>query len=121
MSREIKFRALNSDGQWCYGLPYYDKSGDISMSLPSGHSVSGDIRKTLGQYTGLKDINNVEIYDGDIVIQTGFTPRKMVVNRSPDGYKMPKFGCYRDGNTSSELSFEYEVIGNIHQNPELLK
>ena len=70
----------------------------------------------LMQYTGLHDKNGKEIYEGDIL---GFDYYKhpMVVE-----YKEWGFGCKEDDGTWAMPNEEYrEVLGNIYENPELLK
>ena len=67
------------------------------------------------QFTGLKDKSGVEIYEGDIATLDGITFECI--------YSAPCFEMYNlDGDPSELLDWSYfEVIGNIHENPELLK
>ncbi|EAA0076212.1 hypothetical protein ACEXFN_001640 [Listeria monocytogenes] len=86
----------------------------------------------LMQYTGLKDKNGKKIFEGDIVAfsEDDFHVfNSQVEYFSEDGYpafdiKVPST-YYFDSNVFSEVSmsglYEIEVIGNIHENPELLE
>ncbi|EAE6960854.1 hypothetical protein BHY34_15045, partial [Listeria monocytogenes] len=88
--------------------------------------------KTIGQYTVLKDKNGKKIFEGDIVAfsEDDFHVfNSQVEYFSEDGYpafdiKVPST-YYFDSNVFSEVSmsglYEIEVIGNIHENPELLE
>lgn len=136
MDREIKFRAIDNNNEWCYGLPTYDLDGDLDMSHHTGFTSYGDIEKTLSQFTGLKDKNGVEIYEGDIVKWghiEGFIELSGVriavvdMSNSCDGLTFDAFKPvshrFKIGNFMYRHSTDkcMEVIGNIHQNPELLE
>ena len=122
--REIKFRAW--DGK--YKKYYYMDNCDFIIER-DGASVfsefsSDRINKSwkLEQYTGLKDMNDIEIYEGDI-IETRFPDNNLVY--WDDEYSM---FAYRHktawGNSLFELYrslADTEIIGNINETPELLK
>jgi uncharacterized phage protein (TIGR01671 family) len=114
MSREIKFKIYDKNDTNCIIGPFnWNKLP--SFLYPDNF--------TLLQYTGLKDKNNVEIYEGDIIRCKSF-----------DGW-FDKIGYYHNMEVKyqtlesgdSELSgflyinIDREVIGNIFENPELLK
>ncbi len=128
MNREIKFRGWNKkNGTWLYGF-YLQNRGEHFVcpdELATG-KVFEDYEvdlESVGQFTGLRDKNGKEIYEGDII-------------RFCKGQKKDKSGHWVDdtedrvviwphcGFSISDLSKcedSIEVIGNIYENPELLK
>lgn len=118
MKREIKFRGYSHIHEWVYGDLNQYPDGETYISENSdGEYLSYLVDpSTIGQYIGLKDINGKKIYEGDILCEIK-TNRKVVV-----GYDAPHF-CYADNNFGYillNLPKNYMVIGNIHDNPELI-
>lgn len=118
--REIKFRGKTADGRWVYGDLEYNRAKNkaiIHVYTENGdyyrqHTVNPE---TVGQYIGIKDENGQEIYEGDIVYwksQYGFEHNQTVYYDSSYGGFSPI-----DIFTNNKC----KVIGNIYDNPELLK
>lgn len=124
--REILFRGKRVDnGEWIYGdlLTPTDIMNVWEISENTGMGDRYEIDpETVGQYTGLTDKNGKKIIEGDIVKTTlGIT--RIVFD------KCRGFGGYSDQKRKTggliylqgiDLAFG-EIIGNIHDNPELLK
>lgn len=127
--REIKFRGLRAEyrpeyghDKWKYGnLLNAQSIGEVGADLNS-YEYATVIPETVGQYTGLKDKNGKEIYEGDLCH----------TNNETYGIELQEAGgAYKAVNINSEenpddihflISCNHflEVIGNIHSNPELL-
>ena len=142
--REILFRGKTSDGEWVEGFysaeeynPYIGKIEYIPRIQIIGKCVSlGVIPETVGQFTGLTDKNGKKIFEGDIVRLTDehneIEWTAVVVFGNPNGeynwgWQLKAIGEF-DGNkdillwVDMEESGAYcEIIGNIHDNPELLE
>lgn len=130
MSREIKFRALVDDMamRWAYGNLVYQ--GDVPRIQQSNSSplLTTCLKGTEGQFTGLRDKNGKEIYEGDILQPHRHT--KVVLLRcevyfdagafrlrGPQHTDRPLAVCMGD---ASRAGNDYVIIGNIHEHPELL-
>lgn len=147
--REIKFRAylhnekevvmvsdINFIEKW---IGYYDTTGmndaEAFELIRSGqHNADCPFERCgLMQYTGLKDKNGVEIYEGDIVSCTTFSYieplERIIATVSYSSRRMSfVFGeksplCYRnlDELTNDVYTYEIEILGNIYENPNLLE
>lgn len=132
MKREILFRGKSTrTGDWVYGgivhqtdyygdavWDYYVIDGTTTQDYDIGYEVKV-IPETVGQYIGLRDRNEKKIFEGDVVTAC-FRNR-----RSRHKFSV----CFDDGmflfcNKCVEVPvydiFSIEVIGNIHDNPELI-
>jgi len=115
--REIKFRAWDKTDKIML-QPYSGciSDGKVFMSCKSGNEFE------LMQYTGLKDKNDKEIYEGDIVKFPLFDNNEVIcyLHREVIFHNgMFKIKPIKEGNYGMPRE-EDEVIGNIHQNPEVL-
>lgn len=135
--REIKFRAWDEESQKIYYVVTLDtesvygkcevpiirvKTGKMLDEYQPEYKTVYDY--TLMQYTGLKDKNGTEIYEGDIVENTTQTvylgdKYEVVWNKNYAGYQLMSNGFTSNIPLTQDF-MSYEVIGNIFENPELM-
>jgi uncharacterized phage protein (TIGR01671 family) len=116
--REIKFRAWDKD---CEMLGKKGWMLQWSMGDDAAMFWANAVGLPLMQYTGLKDMNGKEIYEGDIV---WFSVRADGGNaaKSFEGGAVTIDVCgVCFGQFVATHCYAYDVIGNIYENPELLK
>lgn len=124
--REIKFRGKRLDnGEWVYGNIQVPKPPFAKWFMwDEGSQVEVD-PNTVGQYTGLKDKNNnADIFEGDIVaVSFGDIVIPLLVVFDCGGWKIrEKYDeTLHDLEAYTSSKDVNSVIGNIHDNPELLK
>lgn len=141
--REIKFRGKSLSGKWVYGdLVHFTNTQGVDASvIITGHQATAEsddfdyalcyarnefkivIPDTVGQFTGLHDKSGMEIYEGDIVTIAGVIKGYVRYNT--------RYWRYEIATADEPLENEripsgrpdecWMVIGNIHDNPELLK
>ena len=124
--REILFRGKRVDnGEWVQGF-YFVEAGHFIKEPPSCVSTSTYLvlPETICQYTDLTDKNGVQIFEGDVV--TGLFLYALPINGCV-GFREGAFGLHwmRGGweeftPFTSMCHVEFEIIGNIHDNPELM-
>lgn len=144
MERNIKFRGQDENGKWLYGGYYTlpDGEGGSIHRIAADYSTKGKFEfhdvvvkpETVGQFTGLTDRNEKKIYEDDIVEwqQYSFTGQKTETIKGVV-YFDTDCGAYGLRTDLVEDFFwlkifynevdlgDITVIGNIHDNPELLK
>jgi uncharacterized phage protein (TIGR01671 family) len=129
MNREIIFKGKRVDnGEWIYGYGAIDNdilTLDFLVGIVRVECESG----TVGQFTGLHDKNSKGIYEGDIVVCRQYIGGNFVeycIERGCVEMVFGAFGLHRKQGYYRPFKdwledYELEVIGNIHDNPELLK
>ena len=141
--RDIEFRGKRTDnGEWVYGNLVRGCDEKYAYIVEFGNNelcrnyvnVNPD---TVGQYTGLKDKNGTKIFEGDMIKPFNDEIDKMVVEFNLGQFLLCLYGergymaecgweesgiyCCFEAEPLSSYGDDIEVIGNIHDNPELLR
>lgn len=126
--RESKFRGLTEQGEWRYGdfitdTREFNRTCDRAYILPHWEKLNCPISvkpETVGQSTGLKDKNRKEIFEGDILKAIGiFGEVKYIPEHA--GFLIHEEMGYTFVDAGNAPQTNYEVVGNIHENSELLE
>lgn len=125
--REILFRGKRIDnGEWIFGDLRHWRNGSVGIH---GNKLSNTLPvgpDTVGQYTGLDDKNGKRIFEGDIVRDNKEKIGYIVFLQQEAGWVIVWKGHdsrmgHRTRNCHYYADFTLEVIGNIHDNLELVK
>ena len=135
--REILFRGKTYGDKWVYGdLNHYVKDNNDDMFIRDIAFKYTVCPSTIGQYTGLKDKNGTQVFEGDIMkhnprsyglTTVRYNKEEVIFDNGCFGFKINDyfeaipFNDSEFGVVLNNEIIDYEVVGNIHDNPELLK
>ena len=132
--REILFRGKTLTDKWVKGAYYkqeefYGDKENADIIITSKETLDNDfalefavvIPETIEQFTGLTDKNGTKIFEGDILNCYSANGINDFRNRVVEWSEL--FLCFKAGTSPlyGDKLQDYEIIGNIHDNPELLK
>jgi uncharacterized phage protein (TIGR01671 family) len=136
MNRTIKFRGKTFHDEWVYGVPVPSADRKMWAIFDNFNDLLEPFDKvtvrpeTIGQFTGFGDVNVTPIYEGDIIRITTLPAVRLsvAVNELTGSFCFCEhtitegeiYGTTPLGEVLKCYKSKVEVIGNIHDNPELL-
>lgn len=120
--REIKFRALSKKDIWLYGMPDYNFEYVFNFEQVDDITNYEIKPETIGEFTGKKDVEGKEIYEGDLLefygTDNGYEGQWTKIFEVI--YDETGFYLKNDGNVYGFFNKQGLVVGNIHQNADML-
>ena len=134
MNREIKFRGKTAEGKWVYGFYVFHKDMDAHLIVDEseGYPITYEvIPETIGQFIGRYDNAGKEIYEGEIISLNGRYNKIISFCDDHVAFCLADIGYLKCQGWKDiweilpslwwdNLIKDIKVIGNIHDNPELL-
>jgi len=131
--RKIKFRGMDLNGEWHYGLISVLTTNNIKggtyISNSAGTLLAYKVRpETVGQFTGFLDKYGKEIYEGDL-LANGVLPQEVKYKKDVQinyGHGDSTTSVYLGfqfsswGNSEDTIKYQLYVVGNIHENKDLI-
>lgn len=130
--RNILFRAKSKvikDIKFVYGIPYFSRGkyfmlvDNINKEQQIGKGLFEIEPETIGEFTGLYDSKSKPIFENDILqyIDSDGEKQNISVAFNKGSFVIVENGKVTNDTVESGLCLELKVIGNIHDNPELLE
>lgn len=130
--REILFKGKRTDnGEWVEGFYSNELYANKHYISAWYYGSYAELQKfevdpeTVGQFVGDNDVNNKKVFEGDIIAENVYRNRYVVIfKENAFCYAINNKGGYWEAFADGEYGMtlaDFEVIGNIHDNPELLE
>jgi hypothetical protein len=127
MKREIQFKAKDQSGKWNYGYFVKDFEGNAYITSLDGENTCLVIEETLCQRTGILSKEGFEIYESDFIkVPDDYDTYGMNAGEVYEiFFNAGGFRCKPKINPKArgiwlEDDREFQIVGNIHSNPELI-
>lgn len=115
--RELKFRAW--DNRMYYDVVPLSNTEIIEVQSLTGNARVQHVTEVM-QFTGLQDVHDKDVYEGDIIHDLWYPEQYFYVDFSEGSFLLLSFKPSPEGSEAIDFVGEMEVVGDIYSNPELL-